>query len=146
MMTVHASPWIGFLHFAAFISWMAMLFYMPRLFVYHAENIDKPDFVKVVSKMERMLFNAIGWIALALTVFSGVLLILKNPGLMQAGYFHLKLTAALAMVVYHFVLMYYMKQFERGTCHKSGKFFRALNEIPTLIMFVILYAMLVMPH
>ena len=45
--------WFKFVHFAGFISWMAMLFYMPRLYVYHAENLDKPDFVKVVKKMER---------------------------------------------------------------------------------------------
>ncbi|MBO7370027.1 MAG: CopD family protein, partial [Campylobacter sp.] len=47
---------------------------------------------------------------------------------------------------YHFWLYYYLKKFEKGECNKNGKFFRALNEIPTLIMFVILYAMLIMPY
>ena len=75
--------WFKFVHFAGFISWMAMLFYMPRLYVYHAENLDKPDFVKVVKKMERMLYHAIGWIAMAVTVFSGAMLIILNPGLMN---------------------------------------------------------------
>ena len=138
--------WFKFVHFAGFISWMAMLFYMPRLYVYHAENLDKPDFVKVVKKMERMLYHAIGWIAMAVTVFSGVMLIVLNPGLMKLGYFHLKLLAGILLVCYHLWLYYYMYKFEKNECRRSGKYFRAINEGPTILMFIILYAMLIMPN
>ncbi|MBP3224142.1 CopD family protein [Campylobacter sp. JMF_01 NE2] len=138
--------WFKFIHFVGFISWMAMLFYLPRLYVYHAENLDNPNFVKVVKKMEKMLYHAIGWIALAVTIFSAVMLILLNPGLMKMGYFHLKLLCAVLMVAYHFWLHYYLIKFEKDACKKSGKYFRALNEIPTILMIGILYAMLIMPN
>lgn len=144
-MSYDAYLWFKFLHFAAFISWMAMLFYLPRLYVYHAENLDCKEFVERVKYMERMLFHAIGWIAMGLTIFSAAMLIIAKPELMKMGYFHLKMTAGLLMVAYHFWLFYYMKKFEKNECKKSGKYFRALNEVPTLLMFVILYAMLIMP-
>ncbi|MBQ3674906.1 MULTISPECIES: protoporphyrinogen oxidase HemJ [unclassified Campylobacter] len=146
-MSYNAYLWFKFIHFAAFISWMAMLFYLPRLYVYHAENKDKPEFVSVVKTMEKMLFHAIGWIALGLTLFSAIVIIVfAKPELMKMGYFHLKLLCGVLMIAYHFWLYYYLKKFEKGECNKNGKFFRALNEIPTLIMFVILYAMLIMPY
>lgn len=138
--------WLKFLHFAAFISWMAVLFYLPRLYVYHAENLDNKEFVRVIKYMEKMLFHAIGWIAMGLTILSAVLIIVGfKPELMQMGYFHLKLLAAVLMVGYHFWLFYYLKKFEKGDVRKSGKFFRALNEVPTILMLIILYAMLIMP-
>ena len=145
-MSFDAYLWFKFIHFAGFISWMAMLFYLPRLYVYHSENSQNADFVKVVKKMEKMLFNAIGWIALIVTLFSGlVIVIFVKPELMKMGYFHLKLTCAILMIAYHFWLFYYLKKFEKDECKKSGKYFRALNEVPTVIMLAILYAMLIMP-
>lgn len=144
-MSVDAYLWFKFLHFAAFISWMAVLFYLPRLYVYHAENIDNKDFVIRVKYMEKMLFHAIGWIAMGLTIFSAIMLIIAKPELLKEGYFHLKMTAGALMIAYHFWLFYYLKKFEKDECKKSGKYFRALNEIPTILMFVILYAMIIMP-
>lgn len=144
-MSVDAYLWFKFLHFAAFISWMAVLFYLPRLYVYHAENLDNKDFVIRVKYMEKMLFHAIGWIAMGLTIFSAIMLIIAKPGFLKEGYFHLKMTAGALMIAYHFWLFYYLKKFEKDECKKSGKYFRALNEIPTILMFVILYAMIIMP-
>lgn len=144
-MSIDAYLWFKFLHFAAFISWMAVLFYLPRLYVYHAENIDNKDFVIRVKYMEKMLFHAIGWIAMGLTIFSAIMLIMAKPGLLKEGYFHLKMTAGALMIAYHFWLFYYLKKFEKDECKKSGKYFRTLNEIPTILMFVILYAMIIMP-
>lgn len=144
-MSDQAYLWMKFLHFAAFISWMAVLFYLPRLYVYHAENMDKPEFVKVVKYMEKMLFHAIGWIAMVLTVLSGVIIIVGyNPALMQEGYIHLKLLCGALMVGYHFLLWYYLIKFKKDECKRSGRFFRILNEGPTVLMLGILYAMLIM--
>lgn len=146
MISYDAYLWFKFLHFASFISWMAVLFYLPRLYVYHAENLEKKEFVGVVKYMEKMLFHAIGWIAMGLTIFSAVVIIVGHkPDLMKVGYFHVKLLAGVLLVIYHFWLYYYMIKFEKDSCKRSGKYFRALNEIPTLLMFVILYAMLIMP-
>ena len=122
-MSYNAYLWMKFIHFAAFISWMAMLFYLPRLYVYHAENKDNKDFVKVVKVMEKMLFNAIGWIAMGLTVFSAlVIIIFVKPELMSQGYFHLKLLCGVLMIAYHFWLFYYLKKFEKANVTKVANF------------------------
>lgn len=136
--------WIKWLHYAAFISWLAVLFYLPRLFVYHAENIANKGFCDVVKIQESKLFHGIGWIAMIITIITGLsILISAKPELMKQGYFHIKLLCAILLVIYHLSLGYFLKQFKENRCKKSGKFFRLYNEIPTIIMFVILYAMLV---
>lgn len=139
--------WIKWWHFAAFISWMAMLFYQPRLFVYHAENIDNEEYIKVLKKQERMLFHGIGWIAMIITYVSAIaIIVLYKPDLMLLGYFHIKLTCVVVMTAYHLSLWYFMDQFAKNKCNLSGKFFRAYNEVPTIIMFVMLWAMLIRPY
>lgn len=122
-MSVDAYLWFKFLHFAAFISWMAVLFYLPRLYVYHAENLDNKDFVIRVKYMEKMLFHAIGWIAMGLTIFSAIMLIIAKPELLKEGYFHLKMTAGALMIAYHFWLFYYLKKFEKDECKKAVNIF-----------------------
>ena len=136
--------WIKWLHYAAFISWMAMLFYQPRLFVYHAEHIQNNGFTDVVKIQESKLYNGIGWIAMGVTLLSGLaILIFAKPELMKAGYFHIKLLCVVVLIAYHFSLGCYLKQFKENRCKKSGKFFRMYNEVPTIIMFSIIYAMIV---
>lgn len=136
--------WIKWLHYAAFISWMAMLFYQPRLFVYNAEHIQNNGFTDVVKIQESKLYNGIGWIAMGVTLLSGLaILIFAKPELMKAGYFHIKLLCVVVLIAYHFSLGCYLKQFKENRCKKSGKFFRMYNEVPTIIMFIIIYAMIV---
>ena len=121
-----------------------MLFYLPRLFVYHAENLENIDFVKVIKIQERKLYNGIGWIAMIASIASGVaIFFIYKPELIQMGYFHIKLLCAVLLVAYHFSLGYYLKLFRDDKCKKSGKFFRVYNEIPTLIMAFIIYAMII---
>lgn len=146
-MSYQAYLWVKFIHYCGFISWMAVLFYLPRLYVYHAENLDKPEFIEVCKYMEKMLFHAIGWIALLLTLLSGIIIIVGfNPGLLKDGFMHVKLLFATLLIMYHFLLWYYLIKFQNDECTKSGKYFRIINEIPTLIMFGILYAMIIMRY
>ncbi len=146
-MEIELYLWLKWLHFAAFISWMAMLFYQPRLFVYHAEHIANHGFCDVVKIQESKLYHGIGWIAMGLTIISGALIVmLAKPDLLRAGYFHTKLLCAIFLVVYHLSLGHFMKQFKENKCTKSGKFFRIYNEVPTIVMFIILWAMLVRPY
>lgn len=135
--------WVKFIHFCAFISWMAMLFYQPRLFVYHAEHAENTNFCDVVKIQESKLYHGIGWIAMFVTIFSGLYLIHLKPGLMSMPYFHLKLTCVVLLIAYHFTLGHFMKKFRADACKLPGKFFRAYNEVPTIIMFFIIYAMIV---
>ncbi|WP_277641944.1 protoporphyrinogen oxidase HemJ [Wolinella succinogenes] len=136
--------WIKTFHFLAFISWMAMLFYLPRLYVYHAEHIDNKDFVKVVKIQEDKLYNFIGWPAMIATVASGVLMIILNPSMLSSGgWLHAKIVFALLLLAYHFDNGRYLKLFREDRCFKSGKFFRAYNEVPTILMIgIVIFAVL----
>jgi len=138
--------WILAFHVMSIISWMAMLFYLPRLFVYHVEHAGNAGFAEVVAIQENKLYHFIGVPAMWAAVLSGGAMIALNPGLFQGGgWLHAKLTAALLLIVYHFTLGRFKKQLQSGTCSKSGKFFRAYNEVPTLLMIFIVIMVVVKP-
>lgn len=133
--------WIKALHIIAFTSWMAMLFYLPRLFVYHAENIQNESYVKVAKVQEQKLYRFIGQPAMGFTVVTGILMISANPALFKSGgWLHLKLFFVLILLCYHFVCGGYVRAFRRDYCPKSGKFFRIFNEVPTLCLIVIAFS------
>jgi len=124
-------------HIMAVLSWMAMLFYMPRLFVYHQEHKDKQDFTDVVKRQEYMIYKAIGLPAMWATIISGGVLIYINPSLLNQNWMLAKLFFIVLMVIYSFSLEYYRKILERDACSKNGQFFRAYNEVPTLYSILI---------
>ncbi len=138
--------WILAFHVMSFMSWMAMLFYQPRLYVYHREHADNEGFVEVVKIQENKLYNFIGVPAMWATILSGTAMIALNPALFKSGmWLHIKLTAALLLVAYHFSLGWFKKRLHDGSCTKSGKFFRAYNEVPTILMIVIVIMVVVKP-
>jgi putative membrane protein len=116
---------------------MALLFYLPRLFVYHAENKGKKEFVEIVKIQELKIYKIIGFPAMIATIISGVTLVVINPTLLSQPWFHAKLTLLVLLIAYSFSLEYYRKKLANDSCHKSGKFFRAYNEIPTLLAILI---------
>jgi len=124
-------------HIISVLSLMAVLFYMPRLFVYHVENINRKDFVDVVKIQEEKIYKIIGLPALIATLISGVALIIINPKLLVSGWFIAKLIALLLLIIYFFSMEYYRLLLRRDRCKKSGQFFRAYNEIPTLLSILI---------
>jgi len=124
-------------HIMAVLSWMAMLFYMPRLFVYHQEHKDKQDFTDVVKRQEYMIYNAIGFPAMWATIISGGTLIYINPSLLNQNWMLAKLFLLVFMVLYSFSMEYFRKILESDTCSKNGQFFRAYNEVPTLLSILI---------
>lgn len=142
---MNSYSWIKWLHYMAFISWMAGMFYLPRLFVYHVEHADNKGFVEVVKIQEDKLFYFIQTPAMVITILTGFLMICANLSIMHQGYFHLKLLFALCLVAYNFDNYRYLKQLKANTCKKSGKFFRMYNEIPTLCLMGIIFGMIVMP-
>jgi len=138
--------WILAFHVMSFMSWMAMLFYQPRLYVYHREHADNEGFVEVVKIQENKLYSFIGVPAMWATVLSGAAMIALNPVLFQSGiWLHIKLTAALLLIAYHFSLGWFKKRLHSGRCTKSGKFFRAYNEVPTILMIIIVIMVVVKP-
>jgi len=120
-------------HVIAVLSWMAMLFYLPRLFVYHQEHSEKKEFVEVVKIQESKIYKIIGAPAMWATIVSGVAMIVINPDLLNQNWFLAKLAVLVLMIGYSLSLESYRKQLEKDECTKSGKFFRAYNEVPTVL-------------
>ena len=128
--------WILWFHVISFISWFAVLFYLPRLFVYHAEHIDNTGFVEVVKIQEMKLFKYIGVPSMWATILSGGYLSYAY-GFAGNGWLHTKITFVILLIVYFFSMDKYRKEFLEDRCTKSGKFFRVYNEVPTILMLII---------
>lgn len=132
--------WVLTFHIMALMSWMAMLFYLPRLFVYHVENRNKKDFTDVVKIQEYKIYKYIGMPAMWATILSGAIMLYLNPYLLSSesgGWMHAKLLFVLLLVIYSFSLEKYRKELEKDIYSKSGSFFRAYNEVPTIISLLI---------
>jgi len=133
------------LHLIAVISWMAGLLYLPRIFVYHSEN--KNEIVQNVFKtMEKKLFYFIMTPAMLLSWFFGLILI-HEIGFNQLGnlWLQLKLILVLLLTFYHFYLGLLLKKFRFDQNEKSSKFYRYINEIPTLLLILIIFVVIFKP-
>ena len=144
--------WIIWFHILSFTSWFAVLFYMPRLFVYHAENIDNEGFVKVVKVMEMKIYKYIGVPAMWATVISGVAMIFLSTShygginiMSTGGWLHTKIFLVVILMGYFFSMGHYRQKFLNDECEKGGKFFRAYNEIPTLLLLAIVAMVIIKP-
>ncbi len=140
--------WIKVGHIVSVISWMAGLLYLPRIFVYHAEQIDAgvAD-TSVFVVMERKLLKFIMNKAMIATWLFGILLI-GTPGIIDFGsdiWFYVKLLSVIAMTLYHVWLAKRQKDFELGQNAVSSKTFRLLNEIPAVLMIIIVIMVVVKP-
>lgn len=131
-------------HILSLISWFAVLFYLPRLFVYHAENIKNEGFVKVIKVMEYKLFKYIGVPAMWATVLSGSYLAYEI-GFSGNGWLHAKIFFVLILMAYFFSLEKFRKTLESDECLKTGRFFRFYNEVPTLLLLVIVAMVIFKP-
>ena len=136
--------WVLWFHVISFISWFAVLFYLPRLFVYHAENIENSGFVEVVKIQEMKLFKYIGVPAMWTTVLSGSYLSYLM-GFSGNSWLHVKITLVVLLIVYFFSMNKYRVEFLEDRCSKSGKFFRMYNEVPTILMMIIVAMVVIKP-
>ena len=133
------------LHLIAVISWMAGLLYLPRIFVYHSENNN--DIISSVFKtMERKLYYYIMTPAMVLSWLFGLLLI-HEIGFDQLAYLwlQLKLILVILLTVYHFYLGLLLNQFKLDQNKKKSKFYRYINEIPTLMLIFIVFIVVFKP-
>lgn len=136
--------WIKALHLISVVTWFAALFYLPRLFVYHAMAEDEISHERF-KVMERKLYRGIMTPSMiAVLVFGGWLLYL-NPGLMKMGWMHAKLALVFLLIGYHHVCLAYLKKFERGENSKSHVFYRWFNEAPVLILIAVICLAVVKP-
>ena len=134
------------LHLISVISWMAGLLYLPRIFVYHVENFEKKETTKVFETMERKLYNLIRLHAMILSRLFGILLI-HNLGItiFIDLWMQIKTIAVIILTFYHFTLGKYLIDFANEKNTKTSKFFRIYNEIPTIILIVVIFLAIFKP-
>jgi len=127
------------------VCWFAAIFYLPRLFVYHAMSED--DISKERFKiMERKLYRGIMTPSMIAVVILGGWLLSYNPSYyFSQGWIHAKLTLVALLIGYHFYCGYLLKQFASGQNTRSHTFFRIINEIPVLILFAVVILAVVRP-
>ena len=134
------------LHLIAVISWMAGLLYLPRIFVYHAENKSEANISEIFKTMERKLYFYIMMPAMTLSWLFGLLLI-HSIGFQQLGqtWMLLKLLFVIILTLYHFYLGRLLSQFNIGNNKHSHKFYRYINEIPTILLILIVFVVIFKP-
>ena len=133
------------LHLISVISWMAGLLYLPRIFVYHSEN-NNEIITSVFKTMERKLFYYIMTPAMVLSWLFGLILI-HEVGFEQLAslWLRLKLILVLILTFYHFYLGFLLNQLKLDEIKKSSKFYRYINDIPTLFLILIVFIVFFKP-
>ncbi len=142
-----AYPWIKALHIISVITWMAGMFYLPRLFVYHVEAIGQQgEVAQLFQTMERKLLRIIINPASIATWVFGLALVL-TPGIVDwsMGWPWIKAAMVLIMTWFHHWLALRRKELMNGTCTVSGRRFRLMNEVPTVLMIVIVFMVVTKP-
>jgi putative membrane protein len=141
-------PWIKALHVIAMVTWMAGLFYLPRLYVYHVENADSGSRLDgVFQMMEQKLLRVIMNPAMIATWVFGLLLI-ATPGVVDFAtdlWIYPKLVAVLALTWFHMWLAARRRDFAANRNRVSGRSYRLMNEVPTLALVVIVVMVIVRP-
>lgn len=130
--------WLRFLHIISFVAWMAGLFYLPRLFVYHTQKAAGSDAADTFVVMERKLLRIIMNPALIATLITGGLLIWLTDAWVQ-GWLHTKLLLVALLIGFHMALARWRKQFAAGENAHSERFYRIMNEAPTVLLIGIVF-------
>ena len=138
--------WLKALHIIAVVSWMAGLLYLPRLFVYHADAPAGGELSQTFKIMEARLYHYIMRPAMIATwAFGGLMLYANWDGIMAMGWMHAKLTLVIALTGIHHVFGAWRKKFEADANTRSAKFYRIWNEVPTLILILVVILVVVKP-
>ena len=137
--------WLKAFHIIAVITWMAGIFYLPRLFVYHADATDTVSSERF-KVMERKLYRGIMNPSMMVAVALGIWMILLNPDFyMSQGWMHAKLTLVALLVVYHFYCGHLLNVFKEDRNTRSHVFYRWFNEVPVFILLGVVILVVVRP-
>jgi protoporphyrinogen IX oxidase len=135
--------WLKALHVIAVVTWFAGLFYLPRLYVYHADAKD-PISTQRFEIMERRLF-AIMTIGAALSVFFGALMLIESPAYLRMGWLEVKLGFVTLVIAYHAYCYKLMRDFAAQRNTRSARWLRGFNELPSLLLIAIVILAVVKP-
>ena len=134
------------LHLIVVISWMAGLLYLPRIFVYHVENNEKKDVTNIFQIMEKRLYFYIMRPAMILTWIFGIILIYLNGiEIFSQLWLQFKLVLVILLSIYHEYLGKCLYSLKNGTNTRSSKYFRIINEIPTIILILVVFIVIFKP-
>ena len=134
------------LHLIAVISWMAGLLYLPRIFVYHVENSEKKEITEIFEVMEKRLYFYIMRPAMILSWLFGIILIYINGiEIFSQLWMHIKLGLVVLLTIYHEYLGVCLKSLKSNNNTKTSKFFRIINEVPTIILIFIIFIVIFKP-
>ena len=134
------------LHLISVISWMAGLLYLPRIFVYHVENLKDKNTSSIFKKMEKKLYFYIMTPAMILTWIFGLILISSlGPEIFSAIWIKLKLLLVILLTSYHFYLSKLLGDFKVDRNNKTSKFFRIINEVPTILLILTVFIVVFKP-
>ena len=134
------------LHLIAVISWMVGLLYLPRIFVYHVENYHKKETSDIFKTMERKLYYYIMLPAMTLSwIFGLVLFLIIGLAYWSLLWIKIKFIFIVLLTIYHFYLGTCLEKLKNGQNTKSSKFFRIINEIPTLLLILIIFIVIFKP-
>ncbi|MCB9948578.1 MAG: protoporphyrinogen oxidase HemJ [Rhodospirillaceae bacterium] len=137
--------WLVALHVISVIAWMAGLFYLPRLFVYHAQTPPGSETSETFKVMERKLLRIIMNPAMIAAWAFGLLALWAQPAWLQDGWMHVKLTGVALMTAAHMAMAAWRRSFAEDRNTRSHRFYRYMNEIPTVLMIVIVIMVVVKP-
>jgi len=140
-------PWLKALHIVSVIAWMAGLLYLPRLFVYHAGAAVGSQQSETFKVMERRLLRGIMNPAMIAAYIFGILVLL-TPEMIdswRSGWFHAKLALIVILTIYHHALARWRKEFAADANKRPAKFYRLMNEVPTVILIGIVVLVVVKP-
>mgnify|MGYP001369708631 FL=1 len=134
------------LHLIAVVSWMAGLLYLPRIFVYHVENIEKKESIEIFKVMEKRLYFHIMYPAMVFSWVFGLILI-SIIGFSSLGFLWLKmkLLFVVLLTIYHFYLGIFLNKLKEDTNNTTSKFFRIINELPTILLILIVFIVIFKP-
>ena len=134
------------LHLIAIVSWMAGLLYLPRIFVYHVENIEKKESIEIFKVMEKKLYFYIMYPAMVLSWIFGLILIsIIGFSSLSFLWLKLKLLFVVLLTIYHFYLGKCLNKLKVDTNNTTSKFFRTINELPTILLILIVFIVIFKP-
>lgn len=136
--------WIKAFHIIAVVTWFAALFYLPRLFVYHAMSEDAVSHERF-KIMERKLYRGIMTPSMLVAVGLGLWMLQQMPFWLSQGWMHAKLTLVAVLIGYHFVCGFYLRQFANNRNTRSHVFYRWFNEAPVLVLVAVVILAVVKP-
>ena len=134
------------LHLIAVVSWMAGLLYLPRIFVYHVENIEKKESIEIFKVMEKKLYFYIMYPAMVLSWIFGLILIsIIGFSSLSFLWLKLKLLFVVLLTIYHFYLGKCLNKLKVDTNNTTSKFFRIINELPAILLILIVFIIIFKP-